>query len=689
MQLRAGKIARFFIQDEYCQVHLEEDRLILTSTTSEIRIPFSVWSGKITLERGCFWGSLTFYSFANHNQIEAWVVQGLPWKSLRQFVRKALLHYQEWDADQCRQLQQKIPEWKEALSRLVHQPGYLADSVVNSWLQCVEDGLKAIKMSAEEAEQRYPEGLEDVFQWVREPQIQTQQRNQFWMEQERKNWEVLFAQTESSPLNPSQQTAVLLNNDHNLILAGAGSGKTSVLTARVAYLLQSHMAQADELLMVAFGKDAAKEMQQRLQNKVGMAADGVTVNTFHQLGLKILNKVEEQPVVISPLATDKKKKQFWCSQWLKQHWAKPNNFKRWQKHLAHWPIAYLKGDDELGSQSENPKLIAWLEKQLDMLCMLHEKKKVLQEKLVDHSEYPRLNSELSLVWPCYQAWQAMLKEENQIDFHTMITRATQYVRKGRFQVPWRFIMVDEYQDISPDRLSLIEAICEQNKQDQQTSLFAVGDDWQAIYQFAGSDVDLITGFSRRYPCSTIHYLDTSYRFNNQIGAVANGFIARNPQQLPKELNSFKQQKQKAVYILPLKSIERELHDLNKKLTTKKSVLLLGRNHYHKPELLNDWQRSYQQLDIRFMTCHASKGKEADFVFILNVDDGQFPARERQQHMDAVLSASSETFPCAEERRLFYVALTRAKEKVWVTHGAHPSAFVEELIAGDYPTTKKR
>ncbi|MFM9816242.1 UvrD-helicase domain-containing protein, partial [Streptomyces scabiei] len=78
------------------------------------------------------------------------------------------------------------------------------------------------------------------------------------------NWEVLFNRIESSPLNLSQQYAVLLNDDHNLVLAGAGSGKTSVLTARVAYLLQSHQAQAEELLMLAFGRDAATEMKERL-----------------------------------------------------------------------------------------------------------------------------------------------------------------------------------------------------------------------------------------------------------------------------------------------------------------------------------------------------------------------------------------------------------------------------------------
>ncbi|MBO0217460.1 DNA helicase IV, partial [Vibrio sp. Vb2880] len=80
-----------------------------------------------------------------------------------------------------------------------------------------------------------------------------------------------------------------------------------------------------------------------------MAADGVRVNTFHQLGLYILKQVEQQPVEISPLALDDNQRTAWCVDWLKKHWKTPTNFKRWQKHLDKWPIAYLKGDDELGS----------------------------------------------------------------------------------------------------------------------------------------------------------------------------------------------------------------------------------------------------------------------------------------------------------------------------------------------------
>ncbi|TRN25146.1 DNA helicase IV [Vibrio furnissii] len=687
MQLSAKKTAQFFISNEYHQVGLEDERVVLSSHLSEERIPFNVWNGQIKIHRGLVWGALQFYAHEEQGVQRSWLVQGLPWPECRQFAHKLVAIYQEWHNRQCAQLSHYLPKWQNELSYLQRLPSFLPHSLVDHWVTSVFDDLSSMGMTLEEAHQHLPEHIELLSPWLLDTSESLLERNHQWIENERLNWEVLFSKLESSPLNVSQQQAVLLNDDHNLVLAGAGSGKTSVLTARVAYLLQSHLANAEDILLVAFGRDASKEMEQRLSDKIGLAAEKARVNTFHQLGLYILNQVEGQSVVISPIALDDKLKKAWCIDWLKRHWMTPTNFKRWQKHLAKWPIAYLAGDDELGSHVENPKLIAWLEKQLDQLAQLSISKKEIQQRLVEHPDYARLNSELSLTWPCYQAWQQMLKESNQIDFNIMISRATDYVRKGKFDSPWKFIMIDEYQDISPQRLELIQSLCEQKP--NHTNLFAVGDDWQSIYQFAGSDVNLTTDFSARFPHSTVHYLDTTYRFNDQIGSVANRFVQENPSQVPKALNSFKTQKQKAVYVAPSNHVEKVLDQLNRQASGMKTVLLLGRNHYHKPELLRDWQNHYLSLRIEFMTCHASKGKEADYVIVLAVDEGQFPARVKGLHLDSALTQPSDRFPYAEERRLFYVAMTRAKDKVWITHSGNGSAFVQELLAGDYPVVKQK
>ncbi len=688
MQLVASSSAKFFIQTEYTEVYIEDDKLILNSTCSEERIPFSVWDGSITLQRGFVWGSLIFYSHVTKGIKQAWLVQGLPWSDCHHFIEKAQKQYSSWHYDQCLALKEKLPDWRETLHKNINQPAYLRTSQVNHWINKLANDFKAINISLNEAENRMPESVIEIANWFRHGKENQQDRNLKWLEKEREYWQILFSQCESSPLNLSQQTAVLMNNDHNLLLAGPGTGKTSVLMARVSYLLQSHQAKPEELLLVAFGRDAAEEMRQRLNTKLGSDGEAIKVKTFHQLGLDIIRYVEKQPVEITPLSTNEKMKRAWCIQWLKNHWTTPNQFKRWQRHLSQWPIAYLKGDDELGTQSENPKLISWLEKQLEQLCAMNLNKKQIQESILEHEDYSRLNSELQLVWPCYKSWAEMLKGSNQIDFHTMITKAAKYVANGKYRPVWRYVMVDEYQDISPTRLSLLEAICHQPKNNEQASLYAVGDDWQAIYRFAGADVSLTTDFDKRFPGSSIKFLDTSYRFNSMLGEVANQFIQRNPNQISKNVQSFNTSKQKAVTLLHMSSLGKCLQDLDEKQASSKKVFLLGRNHYHCPEQLKDWQNILVNLNVEFLTCHASKGKEADFVFILNVDEGQFPAAERHHHLDSALNKSNDTYEFAEERRLFYVALTRAKSKAWVMYGAQPSTFVKELMDEGYAVTEK-
>ncbi|ODS04781.1 DNA helicase IV [Vibrio scophthalmi] len=686
MQLTANKTAKFFIQNEYHHVSLDNDCIVLSSENCEERIPFNIWNGRVELKRGLIWGGLQFFAHPQDNRQQSWLVQGLPWEKCRQFARYAINHYQQWHNEQCRQLVEHLPQWEEQVSVFHRAQSFVTHAQVSQWLDTVNQDFSAMSMSLEDATLRIPKRMSKIAPWFNDSEQQLEQRNHDWMLNELDNWKVLFSQIESSPLNLSQQKAVLLNDNNNLVLAGAGSGKTSVLTARVAYLLQSHLAQASEILMLAFGREAAQEMRQRLSSKIGSGSEPVKVNTFHQLGLQILRHVEGDQVSISQVATNDNLRQAWCTDWLKRHWMTPTSYKRWQKHLSQWPIAYIAGDEELGSHVENPKLIAWLDTQLSQLAAMECSKKQIQQQLVEHREYTRLNSELALVWPCYQAWLEMLKEQNEIDFNSMISRATSYVQKGKFTSPWKYIMIDEYQDISPQRLALVEALCNQSKH-QDCVLFAVGDDWQSIYQFSGADVDLTTGFAERFPNSTLHYLDTTYRFNNQLGNVANAFIQQNPNQLEKELKSHKEQKGKAVTLLPMANVEKVLDQLDRKAKTKQTVLILGRNHYHKPELFTDWQKQFNQLDIEFMTCHGSKGKEADYVVIVNVDEGQFPARVKAIHLNGALTQSNDDFAYAEERRLFYVALTRAKKKVWVAYKGSGSTFVKELLNDDYPVNQ--
>lgn len=134
--------------------------------------------------------------------------------------------------------------------------------------------------------------------------------------------------------------------------------------------------------------------------------------------------------------------------------------------------------------------------------------------------------------PLLKAWKTALKEENAVDFSGLIHQVIIILEKGRFVSPWKHILVDEFQDISPQRAALLSALRAQNK---HTSLFAVGDDWQAIYRFSGAQLSLTTAFHHYFGEGDRSDLDTTYRFNSRIGEIANRFIQQNPISWPSRL----------------------------------------------------------------------------------------------------------------------------------------------------------
>ncbi len=294
---------------------------------------------------------------------------------------------------------------------------------------------------------------------------------------------------------------------------------------------------------------------------------------------------------------------------------------------------------------------------------------------------------VKLMSPLMKDWKAALKAENAVDFSGLIHQAVNILDKGRFVSPWKHILVDEFQDISPQRASLLAALRRQNS---QTTLFAVGDDWQAIYRFSGAQLSLTTAFNHYFGEGDCCALDTTYRFNGRIGEIANGFIQQNPHQLSKPLNSLTAGDKKAVTLLADDKLDDLLDKLSGYVKPEQRILLLARYHHLKPEALNKAATRWPHLQLDFMTIHASKGQQADFVIVLGLQDGEdaFPAPARESIMEQALLPQPEDFPDAEERRLLYVALTRARHRVWLLFNkAQPSPFVEILQALDVPVAE--
>ncbi len=295
---------------------------------------------------------------------------------------------------------------------------------------------------------------------------------------------------------------------------------------------------------------------------------------------------------------------------------------------------------------------------------------------------PRQRCLLELLIPLYQAYETYLAERGEIDFDGMILKATRYIQQGDFIVPWSDILIDEFQDISLIRLQLIQAI---RQQKPDIRLFCVGDDWQTIYQFAGSRLAYIRDIDAYFGETEVIALDKTFRFHQGLCTLSSEFIQRNPRQYQKQLSALREAQESVVLVeqgeeIPIAKI---LADCQSLLSQKSpmSCMILARFHHQLPSdsLLAQWQYDYPMMTFRAMTIHAAKGSEADMVIVLGVDSGEYGLpSEKLEGLDW-FEQEKEDYPYASERRVFYVALTRARERVYLCYQpSNPSCFIEEL-----------
>lgn len=317
-------------------------------------------------------------------------------------------------------------------------------------------------------------------------------------------------------------------------------------------------------------------------------------------------------------------------------------------------------------------------------------------------KFPSIDAVTDLIEPVYNNYQAMLQARNEIDFNDMINLASDYVQRGQFIHSYNYVIVDEYQDISQARYRLLAEM----RQQKDFHLFCVGDDWQSIYRFSGSDIGFILHFEKYWGASEISRIETTYRFPQSLISVSSSFIMKNPEQKRKRLKSAVADHgfsmEKITGYTDAYSVE-FLSERLKELPKGSSVLFLGRYRFDIKILDGQRQFSYQystalgrtevtfirrpDLQISFMTIHSSKGLQADYVFLLNnkAHGMGFPSQIADAPILQLLLDNCDHYPFAEERRLFYVAITRAKKKVWlVTLKGDESVFIKEVdeVHGD-------
>ncbi len=673
MELRATKLGQRLAQHPYNRVRLLNAGIEVSGERHQYLIPFNQLMA-LRCKRGLVWGELEF-ELPDQRVVR---LHGTDWQETQRFHQQLMQRWDAWSESMAQISAEVLQAQCQGLQALAQRDGWLTRADLTSLVQEIDRTLQALPLPVQRLE-AFPVCAplyHDCVAWRDEGEQRRQQHNRRWSQRVLSERADFFAEAMPSPLNDSQALAVVNGEQNVLVLAGAGSGKTSVLLARCAWLLQGGQTDAEQILPLAFGRRAAQEMTQRLRQTPGCAE--VQARTFHGLALYIVNQTARRPVAISRLASDREARDaFLLAEWQRQCAEKKSQANGWRQWLTLLFDALPEREDfwqDTALQAHlAPRLAYWIG-----LLREHGGSQAAMVEQASEALRAPFQQRLRLLAPLLKAWKAALKQEGALDFPALLQQAQAQLEKGRFISPWRHILVDEFQDISPQRARLLAALRSQNS---HSALFAVGDDWQAIYRFSGAQLTLTTAFHHYFGEGECCRLDTSYRFNRRIGEIANGFVQQNPHQAKKTLNALRDGDRQSVTLLPQDQLEALLDKLSGYVRADESILILARYHHLRPALLDRAATRWPGLDLHFMTLHGSKGCQADYVIVLGLHEGRdgFPAPEAPSVIEEVLLPAAEPFPDAEERRLLYVALTRARHRVWLLQDPlRPSRFVAAL-----------
>ena len=299
-------------------------------------------------------------------------------------------------------------------------------------------------------------------------------------------------------LNPEQKRAVLHDKGPLLILAGAGSGKTRVLTHRIAYLIEHRNVHPWNILAITFTNKAAREMRERVDKIVGSGAEHIWVSTFHSTCVRILRRFIE-------------------------YLGYGRNFTIYdtedQKSLMKDVCKYLKIDTK---QINERAILSAISRAKDELISPEE----FAQNISDYYEHR--------IAQAYLEYQRRLKASNALDFDDLIFKTVELFKNNKealtyYQNRFRYIMVDEYQDTNTAQFNLIKLLSSGINEDgyREYNLCVVGDDDQSIYKFRGANIKNILNFEEAFPNTTVIKLEQNYRSTKNILNAANEVIRNN------------------------------------------------------------------------------------------------------------------------------------------------------------------
>lgn len=449
------------------------------------------------------------------------------------------------------------------------------------------------------------------------------------------------------------QLQAIKTNKNVLLIASAGAGKTFTIVNKITYLIDQGV-NPKEILVLSFTNKTVENLKSKINNNVD-------IFTFHKLAIDILNY---NHITFNICSTN------YLDFIINEYFYSLDNPILIKKILKSYNNYFY--NDFL-----NSKYYIELTKLINRFINLY---KTNGKNIADlYVYYNKDNLFITLVLNIIDLYNKELKSTNTLDFNDLIILATKYCHNYK---KYSYIIIDEFQDISLIRWNLVNKI----RLNNNAIFFCVGDDYQSIYNFSGSSIDLFLDFKKNVDNSKIMFLKNTYRNSQELINICSSFITKNGKQIKKELFSNKHLNKPIIikrYLNPYNTFSRLLDYL---ITKYSDILVLGRNNFDLNYYLKEYHLVnnsfiYKDKNIRYLTVHSSKGLEADVVIVINMTNGiyGFPSKIKNHKMIDAITYDDNSIIFAEERRLFYVALTRTKNEVYLlTPLFNQSIFIKEI-----------
>lgn len=468
-------------------------------------------------------------------------------------------------------------------------------------------------------------------------------------------------------LDNYQKDIILDDSQNLLVVAGAGSGKTLTIIGKIEYLIEVKGIKPKEILCISFTNET-------VNNLIEKSGYDINCFTFHKLALEIIKSYKlDYNIAPDDLL------EYLCN----EYFSTLIYIYGYQKYVSE----YLKKEFKAKYNYDEIRLLypEVLDNYINSIISFIKKIKSNNHNINDFHHYlsktrfsDKNKNFLIIVFHIYKLYLEELNSTYSLDFDDMITLATEYVHKWGIKAKYKYIIIDEYQDTSLVRFKLIKAIIESTN----AKLMCVGDDYQSIYGFSGTTLDLFVNFYKYFDESKILKIINNYRNPYQLLKISSSFINKNRYQIKKYLRGSK------ILAYPIKIIYYSNSSYKYKFRLlleylyqhdMKNILILGRYNKDIYELMDKVE--YKDMNIRYLTIHKAKGLEEDNVILINMTNkiNGFPSKMEENKITKKIFKSKEKYPYSEERRLFYVALTRSRNNVFImSNKNYESIFVTEI-----------